>query len=320
MTRLGLGCVGLGSGADRRVAEDIRLVQDAIDLGITVFDTADVYGGGASEHVLGRALRQRRDEVTIATKGGFVFRDRAPVEQWARRRAKWVRDRTRAHRPTSGGAAPAASGSYAEQDFSPRHLRDAVHASLRRLRTDRIDVYQLHGPEAVLPDLIGELADLVVVGDIVRFGVGADSVAAADGWIGVQGVEVVQVPFGVLDPEAAATTFPLARRHDCEVWIRGVLGGGLFGLSERDPTAIAHHPKRLLVEDLRAFADENGLDAFQLAFGFVGARAAEVSTVLVGSTSRDHLQRNIDSLAAPPLSDEVVRAVAELTAARSGPP
>src|SRR4051794_41601541 len=88
MTRIGLGCVGLGSGADRRVADDVRLVRAAIDLGVTTFDTADVYGGGASEHVLGRAIGQRRDEVVVATKGGFVFRARPPVEQWARRRAK----------------------------------------------------------------------------------------------------------------------------------------------------------------------------------------------------------------------------------------
>jgi aryl-alcohol dehydrogenase-like predicted oxidoreductase len=313
VTQLGLGCVGLGSSADRRVADDVRLVHAAIELGIRVFDTADVYGGGASEHVLGRALHRRRDEVTIATKGGFVFRDRRPVEQWARRRAKALRERARSRQPATGGSAPA-SRSYAQQDFSPRYLRDAIHASLRRLGTDRIDVYQLHGPDAVLPELIDQLADLVVAGDVVRFGVGADSVAAADAWAGVSGIRLVQVPFGVLDPEAAATTLPLARRHGCEVWARGVLGGGLFGLADRDPGAIADHPKLAQVEAIRRYASECGLDAYQLAFGFVRARAADVSTVLVGSTSPEHLRRNLESLAAPPLTSDVLHALSELAA------
>ena len=95
MTQLGLGCVSLGSGAGRREADDVRLVHAAIDLGVTVFDTADAYGGGASEHVLGRAIKRRRDEVVIATKGGFVFRDRHPAEQWARRWSKPVVQRAR---------------------------------------------------------------------------------------------------------------------------------------------------------------------------------------------------------------------------------
>jgi aryl-alcohol dehydrogenase-like predicted oxidoreductase len=311
VTRLGLGCVGLGSGADRGVTDDVRLVQGAIDLGVTVFDTADVYGGGASEHVLGRAVRRRRDEVTIATKGGFVFRDRRPVEQWARRRAKSLTTKVRSRRGAGGGSSP--SGSYAQQDFSPQYLRRAVHDSLRRLRTDRIDLYQLHGPSSVDPDLADELADLVTAGDVVRFGVGADSVEAADAWIGVCGISAVQVPFGVLDPEAATTTLPLARRHHCEVWARGILGGGLLGLADRDPASIHDHPKWPLVQSLRRIATDSGLDPYQLAFGFLRAHADDVSTLLVGSTSLEHLRDNLESVEAPPLGDELLCALSELT-------
>jgi aryl-alcohol dehydrogenase-like predicted oxidoreductase len=313
--QIGLGCVGLGSGTNRRTADDIGLVRAAIDLGVTVFDTADVYGSGASEHVLGRAVRSRRDEVTIATKGGFVFRDRPPTEQWARRQAKAAIGAARSLRSGSNGAgsgSPAGSGSYTQQDFSARHLRDAVHASLRRLATDRIDVYQLHGPEVVVPELFDELADLVSAGDVVRFGVGAGSTAGADAWIGVGGLRVLQVPFGVLDPEAASSTLPLARQHDLEVWARGVLGGGLFGLADRDPAAIAHHPKRELVAAIRRIAGDAGLDPYQLAFGFLQAHADDVSTVLVGTSSRAHLARNIDAVAAPALPDDVLRALTGL--------
>lgn len=310
--RLGLGCVGLGSGAGRRATDDIRLVHAALDLGVTVFDTADVYGSGASEHVLGRALRGRRDQVILATKGGFVYRGRGPAEQWARRKAKgW--------KAAAGGAdavarrSTSSSGPYARQDFSPQYLRRAVHASLRRLRTDRIDVYQLHGPTQVLPHLLEQLSDLVAVGDVGRFGVGAGSVGDADGWISVSGMRVLQVPFGVLDPQAGATTLPLARCHGLEVWARGVLGGGLLGLADREPETIAGHPKRRQVEILRRIARESGLDQYQLAFGYVRCWAADISTVLVGTTSREHLRRNVEAASTPPVSPELLHALSELT-------
>lgn len=311
VTRLGLGCVSLGSRAGGRLADDIRLVHAAIDLGVTVFDTADVYGSGASEHVLGRAVRHRRDDVVIATKGGFVFRERSRGEQWARRRVKTAVGVVRRLRPAAGRTG-SGSGSYAHQDFSPRYLRDAVHRSLRRLGTDRIDVYQLHGPATVVPDLVDQLADLVAVGDVVRFGIGADSVAAANDWLGVSGISVAQVPFGVLDPEAAASTLPTARDRGCDVWARGVLGGGLLGLADSDPASIADHPKWPQVDRLRRIAADAGLDQYHVAFGFVRAHAAEISTALVGSTSVEHLRHNVELLNAPPLDDDVLRAVSGL--------
>lgn len=314
MIQLGLGCVGLGSGAGRSLGDDVRLVQAAVDLGVGVFDTADVYGGGASEHVLGRAVRGRRDEVVLATKGGFVFRSRRPAEQWMRRRAKALRERRAGSAGAADGTSAPASRSYSRQDFSPQHLRRAVHDSLRRLRTDRIDVYQLHGPEDVLPEVFDALADLVTVGDVVRFGVGLGSLAHADEWVRVAGLHQMQVPFGVLDPQAATTTLPLARERGVEVWARGVLGGGLLALAERDPNAIADHPKRELVGALRRLADESGVDAYRLAMGFVRAHADDLSVVLVGTTSPEHLRGNLEALAAPPLAPDVLAALDELTA------
>lgn len=309
--RLALGCVGLGGGARRTVRDDVRLVQGAIDLGVMVFDTADVYGGGASERVLGRAVKARRSEVTIATKGGFVFRDRSPLEQWGRRRAKWVRDVV--PRP-SGGPTRAAvgSGAYAVQDFSARHLRDAVHASLRRLGTGWIDVYQLHGPLAMIPGVIEQLWDLVATGDVVRFGVGADTEEIADLWIDHPGIGVIQVPFGVLDTAAAATTLVSARGSGVELWARGVLGGGLLGAVGNGAPAINGHPKAARVRDLQQLAAAAGIDPFQLAFGFVRAHEPDVTTALVGTTSLAHLQRNLELCAAAPLDSELVDAVIAL--------
>jgi aryl-alcohol dehydrogenase-like predicted oxidoreductase len=285
-------------------------VRSAIDLGITVFDTADAYGAGASEHVLGRAVKGRRDQVVIGTKGGFTFRDRSRAEQWARR---WAKPAVAAiRRPRTSLASPPAQ--YAQQDFSPRHLREALRGSLRRLRTDRIDVYQLHAPTQVIPDLVEQLSDLVAIGDVVRFGVGAQTVDAADSWIVVPGVSVLQVPFGILDPEAASTTLPLAREHGREVWARGVFGGGLLALAERDPGALAGDPKWEPIQALRRTAADAGLDSFQLAMGFLRAHA-DVSTVLIGSTSVEHLERNARLFDEPPPDEQLLRAAVDSCAA-----
>jgi aryl-alcohol dehydrogenase-like predicted oxidoreductase len=120
---MGLGCWAIGGpfefdgrpagwgGVDD--AESVRAIRRALDLGVTYFDTADVYGCGHSEQVLGEALNERRDEAVVATKFGLLFDEDTRM---------------------GGGA-----------DTSPAYIRSACEASLRRLETDRIDLYQLHG-------------------------------------------------------------------------------------------------------------------------------------------------------------------------------
>jgi aryl-alcohol dehydrogenase-like predicted oxidoreductase len=318
--RLGFGCVSLGSaGGGRSVRADVRLVQEAVDLGVTVFDTAAAYGSGASERVLGDALRGRRDRVLLATKGGYVFRERWSAEQAARRLAANM-----LRRLPRRGIGPASVGpgrdAYREKDFTPRFLRASVEASLRRLRTDHIDLYQLHGPPDVLPDVFAELVDLRTSGKVLAFGVGAEDVDVAVEWLAVPELAAVQVPFGVLDPEAADDLFPLLATRPTDVWVRGVLAGGLLPIAARDPAAVAADPKAPLIAALRRLADDAGLGLDELAVGFVRSYES-VSTMLVGISSSDHLHRNIDLMAATPLDDDLVarlRAIASEAAGARG--
>ena len=301
--RLGFGCVNLGSasgGTSRR--EQVRLVAEAVDRGVAVFDTADVYGSGASERVLGEGIGRRRAEVIVATKAGYVFREKSSVEQSARRMAKTVLDRVR---PDTGQSPGGGAGAYAAQDFSPAHLRAAVDGSLRRLRTDYLDVLQLHGPHDVRPEVLGELHDLVEAGKVRRFGVGAESVAEGAAWVPVEGVEIVQVPFGVLDPQARDDVLPIAARHAVEVWARGVLGGGVLKAAAEGRAAVREDPNWPLIERVMQLSRRTGIDLMALAVGFVRAHPG-VSTVLTGISARDHLLRNLDLMAAPPLDDELI--------------
>ena len=117
--RIGFGCVNLGSAArGHSPRADVRLVQEAVDRGIDLFDTADVYGSGASERILGRGLGPRRDGVTIATKGGYRFRPRSAAEQTARRMAMKAQKAIR--RGGGGHGGGGTGGSYEAAGLLPR--------------------------------------------------------------------------------------------------------------------------------------------------------------------------------------------------------
>lgn len=122
-------------------AESIRAIRRAVDLGVTLFDTADAYGTGHSEEVLGRALAGIRDQIVLATKGGFVY--------------------DRATRSLTG------------QDWSPQYIRRALEASLTRLGTDYIDLYQLHTgtiPNEAVEPVFDEMDRLKAEGKLLAYG------------------------------------------------------------------------------------------------------------------------------------------------------
>jgi aryl-alcohol dehydrogenase-like predicted oxidoreductase len=160
ISAMGLGCWAIGGPFqfDGRPAgwgdvddeESVRAIRRALEIGVTFFDTADVYGCGRSERVLGRALKGRREEAVVATKFGLLFDEEAR---------------------TGSGA-----------DVSPAYIRKACEASLRRLGTDYIDLYQLHaGVEdaAGAHRIIEVLEGLVTEGKIRAYGASVDTPALA---------------------------------------------------------------------------------------------------------------------------------------------
>jgi aryl-alcohol dehydrogenase-like predicted oxidoreductase len=272
------------------------VVHAALDSDVRFFDTADAYGAGSSERVLGRALSRRRASVTIATKGGYRFKERGPVRAWVRSSGAVVIRRLRRARP---GEAPTRSSGYAEQDFSDEYLTTALESSLRRLRTDRVDLYQLHGPRGVDADSIAEWGErMVAAGKIGGLGIGAEDLEQARTWLSCAAVSSVQVPFGLLDREAGDDVIPTAHETGRLVIVRGVFGAGLL-LAGTDADDSNGH-RRPLIHALRSLAADAGTTLPALAVGFVRSRP-EVDVMLVGTTSRAHLGEVATMMAASDL-------------------
>jgi aryl-alcohol dehydrogenase-like predicted oxidoreductase len=284
---VGLGCNNFGGRVD---LDGTRAVVDAaVDVGITLLDTADVYGGGGgSEELLGRVLEGRRERVLIATKFGGDMGDGT----------------------TARG--------------SREYVRKAVDASLRRLQTDYIDLYQYHRPDGITPyeETFGALDELVREGK-VRY-VGQSNFTARD----VEEVDAFARRREITRPVSAQNQYSLLRREveedllpTCERLGVGVLpyfplaSGLLSGkykrdaarpegtrLTNRDEVFTAETWDR--IEALERYADERGVTLLEVAIGGLAAEPA-VASVIAGATKPEQVHANARAGEWVPTPDDV---------------
>ena len=318
--RIGLGCNTLGSIRAGGTTGSVRIVEHALEHGITLFDTADAYGDGTSERVLGRAIAGRRASVVIATKAGYRFTERSAFKSTLRQFAGPLlsRVRPRAAVPSARAASQSASPAgqaYSRQDFTPAFLTEALDSSLRRLRTDYVDVFQLHGPKAVYDsDVPALMQRLIRAGKIRGFGVGLESLAQAAEWLAVDGLSHLQIPFGVLDPQAGRSIIGAARARGVAVIARGIFAAGLLAdispadEGQLDPLQRQH---RSTIRDIAAGA---GIHPLALAAWYVRSTPG-VSDVLIGVSSIAHLDQNLRHLRVDTVSDDVLERVRGAVAA-----
>ena len=198
-SRIALGTWAIGGwmwGGNTDLDESIRTIRSAIERGITLIDTAPVYGFGRSEEIVGMALSGGlRERAVIATKVGLEWQD---GKVW--------------------------------RNSSPARIRTEVEESLRRLRTDYIDLYQVHWPDPLVPiqETAGALAQLLKEGKIRAIGVSNYSAAQMDEFRQAAPIHSVQPPYNLFEREAENGVLPYAGRHDMAVLCYGALCRGLL--------------------------------------------------------------------------------------------
>jgi len=259
--------------------EGIAAIRHARKLGINLFDTAQGYGFGASERLLGRALRDdldhRRDDVVIATKGGLRMTEQGLI-----------------------------------RDASPAWLRSGVEDSLRALNVDHIDIYQVHWPDPKVPfaETAAALQQLVDEGKIRHVGVSNFDVAQIAEFARTRPVETVQPPYHLFRRDIEAELLPYAHEHDLGVLVYGPLAHGLLSGAMHVDTAFAVDDWRSaspvfrgdtfrrnleVVDRLKRFAaDEFGCSVAQLAVAWTLANPA-VNVAIVGARHPNHIEASV---------------------------
>ncbi|WP_086706676.1 aldo/keto reductase [Streptomyces antimycoticus] len=268
-----LGAMMFGAMGNPDHDDAIRIIHRALDAGINVIDTADMYSRGESEEIVGKALRERRDDVVLATK---------------------------VHGPM--GDDPNQRGN------SRRWIITEVENSLRRLGTDRIDLYQIHrpDPDVDVEETLSAMTDLLRSGKVRAIGTStfpASEIVEAQ-WVaerrGLARFRTEQSPYSILDRGIEREVLPTCRRYGMGVFVWSPLAGGMLtgryrkgrqSDTHRTTYGFAHmsSERRLdAVEALVPLADQAGISLAHMAMAFVLAHP-DVTSALVGPRTMDHL-------------------------------
>ena len=280
VSSIGLGCMGMsqsyGAGDDE---ESIRTLDRAIDLGVTLLDTADAYGRGANEVLVGRAIRNRRNEVLLASKFGLVP-------------------------PPGGGPATVVDG-------RPERVKGCCEASLRRLGVDVIDLYYLHRVDPAVPieDSVGAMAELVREGKVRFLGLSEAGPATLRRACSTHPIAALQSEYSLWTREPERTVFTVCRELGIGFVAFSPLGRGFFGGAVRDTSQLASNDVRKqlprfegdnfkrnleLYERLDAIARTKACTTAQLALAWMLAKGEDIVPI-PGTKRRRYLEENVEA-------------------------
>ncbi|OHV73111.1 aldo/keto reductase [Ensifer sp. LCM 4579] len=292
VSAIGLGCMGMSfayGATDERKA--IRTLHRAVELGVTLFDTAEVYGPYENEKLVGKALRDRRERVVIATKFGFRIQPGVP-------------------------AAEAIRG----VDGRPDNARSVAEASLKRLGTDVIDLFYLHRVDPLVPieETIGAMADLVTAGKVRAIGLSEASAATIRRAHAVHPIAAVQSEYSLWTRDPEEEVLATCRELGIGFVPYSPLGRGMLTGAIRKADDLATNDFRrslprfqaenfdanaALVKKLQELAKARRITAAQLALAWVVNQGDDVVPI-PGARKLDHLEQNVAAAAIVLAEDE----------------
>lgn len=281
VSSLGLGCMGMtwAYGTDRDENEAIATIHEAIDLGVTFLDTAEVYGPFSNEILVGKAVKGRREKVVIATKFGFVFND---------------------------------AGVISGADSRPEHIREVVNASLKRLGTNYIDLLYQHRVDPGIPieDVVGTMAEFVRAGKVRYLGLSEAGPTTLRRAMKVHPISALQSEYSLFEREVETTVLPTCRELGVGFVAYSPLGRGLItgqvkraeeyavdndnrkGIPRFQGENFDRNMKR--VEALKTLATRKGLASGQLALAWLLDRGEDIVPI-PGTKRRKYLRENVAS-------------------------
>lgn len=287
VSAVGLGCMGMShTYGSRDERQCVATIHRALDLGVKLLDTADVYGGGANEELVGRAVRDRRDRVVLASKFGMV------------------RD----------GSGRTANG-------RPDYARTCCEASLRRLGVDVIDVYYLHrvDPEVPIEETVGAMAELRSEGKIRHLGLSEAGIDTLERAVAVAPITALQSEWSLWARGLEEGVASAARRLGIGVVAYCPLGRGFLTGRYRKPEDLGpddsrrKHPRfsgenlatnLQLADRIAEFAGRWGASAAQMALAWVLGRGEDVVPI-VGTTRISHLEHDLEAVRLPVASADL---------------
>ncbi|MFE6858483.1 aldo/keto reductase [Nocardia sp. NPDC057668] len=287
----GLGCMGMSQayGVRDSDAESIATIHRALDLGVTMLDTANVYGPETNERLIGRAIADRRDRVVLATKFGIVWGE---------------------------GGSMGARGDAA-------YVKQSCDASLTRLGVDHIDLYYQHRVDPAVPveETWGALSELVTAGKVRHLGISEASAATIRRAHAVHPVTALQSEWSLWTRDIEAEILPVCRELGIGVVPFSPLGRGFLtgSITSADELPADDMRRRLprfaegnldrnleIVDTLRALAGEKEVTAGQLALAWVQSRGADVVPI-PGTKRRSYLEQNVAALDIELSAEDVAR-------------